>query len=448
MEYFKIEKPEVEDGFELCGRLFKQSEGKVAEIQQWVEAHAFESPYKYWDEIKYHTGVAGVSKHELWSLIKWRRRFGSRALTPIRALNSNYFSWNKELQGLEEFLHKVDLDMGGNLLAFGKDIDEKIKFRFITKGIMEEAIASSQLEGAHTTREVAKKMLREGRRPRTKDEQMILNNFNAMKLIEGDYKDKEVTVDLLLELHALLTKNTLKTIDEEGRFRKHGENIVVGDDDGTVYYTAPPIEFVNVELARFVEFMNGTLDGPFLHPLVKAILAHFWFAYLHPFTDGNGRMARLVFYWYLLKNGYWSFAYIPISRIIKGTPRQYGMAYVYSEQDDLDITYFVDYNVRKINLAIQDWNEYLRMKASENKKMNILARSKYSFNERQIQLLQYFHKNKDASTSWKTHMSMYQISKKTAILDLKDLESSGFLKSKKTGRSVHYYASAKINKLF
>ncbi|MGH9879658.1 MAG: Fic family protein, partial [Nitrososphaerales archaeon] len=178
-----------------------------------------------------------------------------------------------------------------------------------------------------------------------------------------------------------------------------------------------------------------------------AIILHFWIGYLHPFTDGNGRLARLIFYWYLLKNEYWAFAYLPLSKVIKKSPAQYRDAYVYSEQDDNDLTYFIDYNVRKILQAKRDFEQYVKRIEIENKKMFKAARLKYNLNDRQIQVLRYLHKNPSATTSIKTHANINDVIRITARKDLEELERLGFLASRKIGRERPFSATRKTSEL-
>ena len=144
-------------------------------------------------------------------------------------------------------------------------------------------------------------------------------------------------------------------------------------------------------------------------------MIHFWVAYLHPFTDGNGRLARLLFYWYLLKKDYWAFSYLPISKVIKKSKIAYGRAYIYSEQDDYDLTYFIDYNVKKIKLAIKDFEDYLYRKGKENAQMSKITKNNYNLNERQVQLLKYLSQKEDETTTVKSYTAIHGISKKTAI---------------------------------
>jgi Fic family protein len=203
------------------------------------------------------------------------------------------------------------------------------------------------------------------------------------------------------------------------------------------------------ELERLVRFANDELETEeFIHPIIKAIMLHFWIGYLHPFTDGNGRLARLLFYWYLIRNGYWAFAYLPISKAIKRSPEQYIMAYVYSEQDDNDLSYFINYNIKKVKIATGEFLEYVK----EQSKTNVLMREKYGIryhlNDRQIHLLQYLYGDIDANTTLTAHMNVNQIAKMTASKDLKNLVKKGFLKTTKRGRNVYYTGTNKVKDIF
>ena len=177
---------------------------------------------------------------------------------------------------------------------------------------------------------------------------------------------------MLFELHRMLTYKTVSR-EEQGRFRKDQDHIVVSGQIGSQEYIThlPPTEmFVKKEIGRLIDYANDQNGEKFIHPIIKAIFLHFWFGYLHPFTDGNGRLARALFYWYLLRKGYWTVMYLPISLVIKRAPVQYAMAYIYSEQDAHDATYFFDFHIRKIMQAMNDFNEYVSRKISENRKID------------------------------------------------------------------------------
>ncbi|RML46755.1 Filamentation induced by cAMP protein fic [Pseudomonas syringae pv. ribicola] len=87
----------------------------------------------------------------------------------------------------------------------------------------------------------------------------------------------------------------------------------------------------------------------------EAIILHFVIGYEHPFHDGNGRVARSLFYWYLFKCGFGGFRYLAISRLLKIAPVKYGKSYLYTETDDIDLTYFIDYQCQVIARTIQEF---------------------------------------------------------------------------------------------
>lgn len=442
--YYKIEKPDLSkiDEKKVIKFLF---EDRKNDIFPFI-VQTMEPVYQYWDDVKYKSLPEYITGEEFWFLVKKIRELQS-SKSPIKAEAGGYFNWLK-LSKLEKFLHEIDLNMGGNLFSFSKDIDDKVKYKFISKGVMEEAIASSQLEGAVTTRRLAKQMLREGKKPKTVSENMIVNNYEAIKLIEEKYKDRKLDLKLLLELHQIITKNTQVKPEDQGRLRFDSDDIIVANEEDLIYHEPPKEKFVKAEIQRFISFANDELEESFLHPVIKAIMLHFWIGYLHPFVDGNGRLARLMFYWYLLKKGYWAFAYLPISRTIKRAHAQYIKAYVYSEQDSQDITYFIDYNIRKIELARREFEEYLNYQSKKNSQMRMISKNKYELNDRQIKLLQYLCDNPDGRTTNKTHMRINDISRMTAYNDLKYLKKHLLIFPKKAGNKVIYYGTKKIAELF
>lgn len=441
----KIEKPNISSvSNKRIAELFHNEKVNVL-VQKSL------SPYVYWEKIKHWPINDGVTNLELWAVIKvLRSKVFDRRNSHVKDEKGNFFTWTPWLPKLEKFLHEIDMRLGGNLFLPGNQISDELQHRLLSRGVMEEAIASSQLEGAHTSRKAAKQILLEGRKPQNKDEHMIVNNYQAMRLIETELKDKKLDEESLFMLHETLTKDTLEK-SEIARYRKDANDIIVGDDGlkNEIYHIPPKESFVRQEIKRFIAYANNELsDASFVHPVIKAIIIHFWVGYLHPFVDGNGRMARALFYWYLLREKYWAFGYLPLSKVIKNSPAQYRDAYIYSEQDDNDLTYFIEYNISKINQAMREFEAYAERKWKENTKMAKVARDKYQLNDRQIQLLRYYYKNKDVTTSATIHMKVYETSRITAMKDLRGLEKQSFVTSKKVGRTVYYYATDKITGLF
>jgi len=249
---------------------------------------------------------------------------------------------------------------------------------------MEEAIASSQIEGAATTRKVAKEMLRTGRRPRDISETMILNNYRAIMRI-GELRDEPLTPEAVLELHRILTDGTLDDPSAAGRLQRPDEErvTVVDPADDTVLHVPPPAEQLPSRLARLCRFANGEPEEPFVHPVVRAIVVHLWLAYDHPFEDGNGRTARALFYWVMAAQGYWLTEYLSISRLLYTARSRYRRSFLLTENDDLDATYFLSFQLGIIVRAIDEMHAHLRAKMDELRQTEELLR-RSDLNHRQL----------------------------------------------------------------
>ncbi|MGA9288502.1 MAG: Fic family protein, partial [Anaerobacillus sp.] len=285
------------------------------------------SEYLHWERLKYKPLPEGVESHEdWWTITKFRRMSLYRQL-PLLAKDGKPFQyWLPDPS--QQRLHLVDQQAGGRIEISEQVTNPNSRDRYLVNSLIEEAITSSQLEGASTTHKVAKAMLREGRKPRDKSEQMIFNNYRAMSFIREEAASS-LTPELIFELHRIVTADTLHDSSAEGRLRKPGEEIVVYDSrDNTLLHSPPPAEELNERLKTLCEFANrSSHTEEFLHPVVRSIILHFMIGYDHPFVDGNGRTARALFYWSMAHHGYWLMEYVSISTILKSGPSKYARAY-------------------------------------------------------------------------------------------------------------------------
>lgn len=400
--------------------------------------------YLYWDKARFVRPLIGdFSEAESWVLLRQIRRITSIPIK-IKAENGQFFSWLRPIY-TDELLRKIDMHAGGLFLTEKDAISQSTeRQKYLARGIVEESIASSQLEGADTSSRYAKKMIAENIKPRNKSEQMILNNYRVLQKIENEYKDQPLTLGLLQTLQMELTEKTLSEEYIPGNFRRDEDDIVVWYDQ-KIAHVPPKASFVQRELIRLIEYANS--DQPFVHPVIKAIELHFWLGYLHPFPDGNGRLARSIFYWYLTRHGYWAFAYLPISSVIKRSQHDYAYSYIYSEQDDLDFTYFFDYNIRRIVKCIDEFQAYIERKSAENSSLVANLQDVASdLNSRQINTIRYLVKNPSSYTTAQAHSILNGITLRTAYSDLKDLKFRNLVIPKKQGKTIQYYLSAFVKK--
>ena len=191
-----------------------------------------------------------------------------------------------------------------------------------------------------------------------------------------------------------------------------------------------------VELCKFA---NGAgSDEPFIHPVIRAILVHFGLAYDHPFVDGNGRTARALFYWSMLKQGYWLTEFISISRAIKNARSQYDRAFVYTETDANDTTYFILNQLKVLRTAIDDLSVYLRRKAQEVRDVEKKLRVRDDLNNRQLALLGHALRHPDERLTIEGHQMMNRVVYQTARTDLLGLVQHGFLEQGKSGKKLYF----------
>ncbi len=398
--------------------------------------------YPYWEDFKHK--VKKIKPYDvdikiLWHFIKLRRRRSSIIFQfpPIHKLQ---FQFNIPAK-IQKYLHEFDLHFGGSLES-GSIFSERDKNRFLINSIMEEAISSSQLEGASTTREVAKEMIHSQRKPRNRSEKMVLNNYITMQHIV-EMKDKKLTKELLLEIHALITKNTLDDVVYEGSFRKSNEVRVVDGLTGEEFYQPPDYSRVELLMNSVCDFINTpeTENELFIHPIIRGIILHFLIGYIHPFMDGNGRTARAIFYWYMISKGYWLMEYLSISRIILKSSNQYARAYLYTEYDENDLTYFIDYNLKSMHLALKSLKDYVYQKSKEREQLFHLLINETKLNERQIQLVQLFINQPQKIVTITEIKNEFEIVYQTARTDLLKLVQLGYLKEKYMGKKMFFFRS-------
>ena len=396
--------------------------------------------YIHWNKLRRLKPPAGVDHDTWWKAVKLSRHLQYRSL-PLVSADGKPFVYMLPDSVLEG-LHRIDSEAHSWLGASSATDLEDRDDRFIINSLIEEAVTSSQLEGAATTRAVAAKMIRSGRRPKDVDERMIVNNYQAIHRIRDTFKEEALTPEMLTALHRLLTAGTLDDPDAEGRFQHpEDERVCIVDRYGDTLHTPPPAEQLPDRLSALCRFANGD-DAAFLHPVLRAIALHFMLAYEHPFLDGNGRTARALFYWAMLRAGYGVFQYISISRQLLTAPAQYGRAFLETETDGCDLTYFLVHQVEVLVGALDDLRSYLAKKIEETKAVERQLKQKGGLNHRQLALLAHALRHADAEYTVRSHRASHNIANATARADLLELVSRGFLERRRIGRRTNAFSPA------
>ena len=385
-------------------------EGQLKEI-----IHRVNDSFEYWDTVKYKRCPPGITPSELWTMVK-----AERSKTSI-SVWASYGATLSLTGSMQRLCHLFDVNWGAESV-----MGDDTKRQYVLSALMEEAIASSQMEGAATTRKVAKEMLRKQIKPRDRSQQMISNNYRTINFIV-EHKDEPLTEQLLLHIHALMTADTMANAQDSGRFRAGNEVVVENGITHEVVHTPPPCE----EIPRFVEelcrFFNApTVSGEFIHPIIRGIIIHFMVGFVHPFADGNGRTARALFYWYLLRQGYRLTEYLSISRIIAQSKKAYERAFLYAEADGMEIGYFVAYNLKVLEQSFIQLQKYIERKELQ-KKAALRLMHLGNINQRQAQIIQILMDEPTTVLTIKDLCVKFFVSPTTAKADVTGLMALGIV---------------------
>jgi Fic family protein len=407
--------------------------------------------YLPWDKLRYKTPPEDLSSEEWWLATSFARNSMRRRL-PLYSLDGAPFSYalpDDILQLTEEISRRAS----GAIAVPEPVTNPSTRDRYIVNSLIEEAIRSSQLEGASTSRKVAKEMIRSGRRPKDRSEQMILNNYNAMQRIV-ELRDKDFTPELICELHRIVTDDTLDNPQAAGRIQSNpdpSDRVAVwgpGMADEEPVHVPPPVDQLPERLQRLCDFANSTDDRPWIQPTLRSLTLHFMAGYDHYFEDGNGRTARLLFYWSMLRHGYWLTEFLSISKILLGAPAQYGRSFIYTEQDAGDLTYFFLYHLKVITRAINELDKYLARKVQELRETRVLlSATPGEYNHRQLALLELAIKEPQTIFTIESHARSHNVSYETSRSDLRNLEERSLLQQSKLGRQFVWQAAGNLASL-
>ena len=398
--------------------------------------------YEHWDHLRHLTPPHGLTAEQWWFGIKLARMSLQREL-PLRDRAGRAFSVVLS-DSVQRRLFQVARDAAGALRGQDDVPSDDMRERYLVRSLMEEAMTSSQLEGAATTAQVAKDMLRSGRQPRDYGERMIFNNFVAMRGLKA-WRQRPLTPEAIFEMHRVLTDGTLQDAGCAGRLRRSDEDIVIEDEAGRVLHVPPPAHELPGRIQALCDFANQDDDGEhFIHPVVRAILIHFQIDYDHPFVDGNGRTARTLFYWSMLRSGFWMTEYVSISSILRRAPARYMRSYLYTETDDSDATYFVSRQLDVLLEAIEGVHKYLARKQREQAAATTLLKPggalAHRLNHRQRALLLNALKNPGKPFTIEVHRRAQGVAYQTARTDLLELVEVGLMGLHRQGRAFVFTA--------
>lgn len=417
---------------------------RVGTLLGQSRGNAVVDEYLPWDKFRFKTPPDGLSIEEWWLVTRLSRRSVERKTDLLRDKAGVPFSYALP----DEVLRSVDAitrNASGSIAVSEQVTNPTTRDRYVVNSLIEEAITSSQLEGAATSRRVAKEMIRSGRQPADRSERMILNNFRAMQRIT-ELRNSDMTPELILEIHRIVSEGTLDNPDGAGRVQDDDKDrVAVWGDGDQLLHRPPAVDELGDRMQRLCDFANEVGDGSYMPPILRAIAIHFMMGYDHYFEDGNGRTARALFYWSMLRQGFWLTEFMTISKILKQAPAQYARSFLLTEHDAGDLTHFFIYHLRIIERAIDELHDYLRAKAEELRSIQTVIKAMPGeFNHRQLAVLDHAVRNPGTDFTATSHATSHDVSGETARQDLSDLEERGYLRRSKMGKRFVWSAVADL----
>jgi Fic family protein len=306
---------------------------------------------------------------------------------------------------------------------------------FYLDSTIEEAISSAIYEGANSTRAKAQQLIAAKARPKNKDEWMLLNNFEAMQWIKRSSAN-DVSLELIRNVHEIVTRNTLEAedLDFAGKFRN--DQVFVHSKTFEVKHEGIPHDKIIGALTEAIELT--TKNSRYFPAILKGVLLHYFIAYIHPLFDGNGRTARTLFYFKAIKNKLNFVELLSVSAYLKNHGRRYERSFEKVIDHDLDITYFIDFNLDALMKAI----EKVRTKVEFLLKVPNLKLI-YKLSDFQIGLLQKTVLHPFSKTDAEGYASTISRSREIARQELKQLKDLGFMKEAKDGKRFVYMIDRK-----
>lgn len=352
---------------------------------------------------------------------------------------------------LTDLISKIDYHRGlldGMSKLFSENDIVNIEIETLT----DEAIHTSLIEGEVLKRESVRSSFRkklDKEFDARNDKYATLATDNLVEiLIDSNLNKKSLDLERLHGWHNCLFEHTryskLSKIDI-AQFRSHSDMEVVSGAIGheKVHYSAPPVEKLDKDIEKFLHYCNKSNENIY----IKSAIAHLWFVIIHPYDDGNGRVARAITDYILSRNNSSTqFKLYSISTAINSDRKAY-----YDILDrttnlflnkEFDITPWLEWHLSILSSAIQQALKNIEYLVQKTKFWDV--HRKQALNERQIKVLNKIFdigsENFEGGLNTKKYISLTKVSKATAVRDLVGLLERDCIEQIEgtAGRNVRY----------
>jgi len=268
---------------------------------------------------------------------------------------------------------------------------------------------------------------------RDRDIQEVLNYRNVLKYIEG-YTKEEITEDVIAHIHALTVHRILPE-DVVGCYRKT-QVVVKNSQTGEITFRPPPSIEIPFLMASFLEWLNAT-GSEDVHTVIKAGIAHYEMVRIHPFLDGNGRVARALATLVLFKAGYDIKRFFSLEEHYDQEPVVYYDALQAVARGNGVLTPWLEYFIEGLAIELTRIKEKIKSLSTDLKLKKSLGGQQLAISERQIKIVEFIQENGFLQN--KSFFELFpMISEDTVLRELKDLIEKGIVKKEGTTKGVRY----------
>ena len=341
---------------------------------------------------------------------------------------NNWTAFKWDASALTAILENVNRKQGllyGRLASLG--FDNKLKA--MAENLTYDVVYSSEIEGIRLNVDevrssIARKLGIENVKQTAPSH--YVDSVVAVMLEAVSYYDQPLTKDKLCAWQAAFfpTGYSEGSQIEVGRYRTNDEHIVSGMfGREKVHYIAPAPERVEGEMAMFLDWFNKDEN---ISSVIRSAVAHLWFVSIHPFEDGNGRLARILSDMLLARADKSEFRFYNISSQINKDKNHYYAILEKTQRGDGNITEWLSWYANTLSIALDEAENVVS--TILNKSIFWQKASMVSLSQRQTDILNLFLDGYEAKIMSKTWASLGKCSKDTAIRDIQDLVAKGILR--------------------
>ena len=340
--------------------------------------------------------------------------------------NWKAFRWKAdELTALLEDVNRKQGLLYGRLASLGFDS----KLKAMAENLTHDVVYSSEIEGIRLNADevrssIARKLGMENIRQVAPSH--YIDSVVAVMLDAVNHYDQPLTKEKICAWQAAFfpTGFSEGSPIEVGQYRTNEEHIVSGMfGREKIHYIAPPPERVDEEMAHFLDWFNRQEN---VNSVIRSAIAHFWFVCIHPFEDGNGRLARILSDMLLARTDKSEFRFYNISSQINKDKKRYYDMLEKAQHGDGDLTEWIGWYARTLSVALDEAENIVS--TTLNKSFFWQKVSSVPLSQRQTDMLNLFLDGYEAKITSKTWASLAHCSKDTAIRDIQDLVEKEILR--------------------